>query len=304
MRFGGHETFAIREGWLHKGIRLLDNEPDKFEDEYVADWLGVGRNMAKSIKHWLAATEIAERPLIPNSRNRGPLELTQLGGTILKCDPYLLEKGTWWALHVNLVNNIDHAATWHWFFNHFLNVRFERATCIESLRRYLVANQARVPSLKTLQRDVACLLATYAKDVPPAAVDPEDATDSPFRELNLLVHFRDSGSYGREPMTAVDIPSELVPYTLLSAKTQLGQEQDHAEMTVRDACFMLGGPGRCFNLELETFYELCIDAESTLGSDRFEVVSLAGERIIRFKAMPRAQWLEAYFERLARRDAA
>jgi hypothetical protein len=51
MRFGGHETFAIREGWLHKGLMLLANHPARVDDNHVADWLGVGRNMGKSIKH-------------------------------------------------------------------------------------------------------------------------------------------------------------------------------------------------------------------------------------------------------------
>jgi hypothetical protein len=304
MQFGGHETFAIREGWLHKGISLLDNEPEKFEDEYVADWLGVGRNMAKSIKHWLAATGLAERPTDPTTRIKGPLEITGLGRKVIERDPYFLERGTWWALHVNLVNNKEHAATWTWFFNQFLNVRFERATCVEALRRYLAASQTRVPSLKTLQRDIACLLASYSKDVPPMPADPEDATDSPFRELGLLAHFRDSGSYGREPVTADDIPAELVPYTLISAQPTLVVEQSKAEIDVREACLMPGGPGRCFNLELESFYELCTNVEAELGRDVFEVATLAGDRVVRFKAIPREAWLDAYYQRLLSRRAA
>ena len=36
MRFGGHETFHIREGWLHKGAKLLLQEPDKLVDEHAA----------------------------------------------------------------------------------------------------------------------------------------------------------------------------------------------------------------------------------------------------------------------------
>lgn len=304
MRFAGHETFAIREGWLHKGIMLLDKEPEKFEDNYLSDWLGVGRNMAKSIRHWLVATQLADRVVDDKSQKKGRLKITPLGRTIIERDPYFLERGTWWALHANLANNTDNAATWHWFFNYFLNVRFERATCIESLRRYLAANKARVPSLKTLQRDVACLLTTYSKNVPPVPADPEDAADSPFRELGLLVHFRDSGSYGREPMTAADIPFELVPYVLLTANHQLGKDQEFAEIDVRKACLMPGGPGRCFNLELEAFYELCMDAESKLGRDCFAVVSLAGERFIRFKTMSREGWLEFYYERLLKRKVA
>ncbi len=43
----GHETFAIREGWLHKGLRLLDENAEIFTQDDVADHLGVGRNMGK-----------------------------------------------------------------------------------------------------------------------------------------------------------------------------------------------------------------------------------------------------------------
>jgi uncharacterized protein DUF4007 len=304
MRFGGHETFAIREGWLHKGLMLLSKHPERVDDEYVADWLGVGRNMAKSIKHWLLATGLAKRPLLPNSRKRGPMELTRLGQVVLECDPYFLEKGTWFALHVNLVNNDEYAATWNWFFNHFLNVRFERATCNESLRRYLAARQKRLPSPKTLQRDLACLLASYAKDVPPTMSDPEDASDSPFRDLGLLLHFRDSGSFGRESLGPSEVPPELVPYALLMADSGPSDADAIAEVAVREACLMPGGPGRSFNMELEAFYELCVQAEMELGAKQFKLVSLAGERVIRFAATAPEDWLRAYYNRLERRAAA
>jgi len=304
MRFGGHETFAIREGWLHKGLMLLAKHPERVDDEYVADWLGVGRNMAKSIKHWLLATGLAERPMLPNSRKHGPMELTRLGHIVLERDPYFLEQGTWFALHVNLVNSKEQAATWNWFFNHFLNVRFERATCNEALRRYLAAREKRQPSPKTLQRDVACLLASYAKDVPPTMSDPEDATDSPFRDLGLIVHFRDSGSFGRERLTAADVPAELVPFALLKASDQVPNAAGVAEVTVREACLMPSGPGRCFNMELEAFHELCVRAEMELGGDQFQLVSLAGERVIRFDATSADEWLKNYYNRLERRVAA
>ena len=61
MKFSGHETFAIREGWLHKGLKLLIEAPDKLVHEFSADWLGVGKNMARSIRHWLEVTGLARR---------------------------------------------------------------------------------------------------------------------------------------------------------------------------------------------------------------------------------------------------
>ena len=61
MRFGGHQTFFVREGWLAKGLGLLREDVSAFDDPYVADRLGVGRNMAKSIEHWLLATGLAQK---------------------------------------------------------------------------------------------------------------------------------------------------------------------------------------------------------------------------------------------------
>ena len=64
MRFGGHQTFFIREGWLHKGLKLLKEDEDRDEKllthELSADYLGVGKNMAMAIRHWLVATGLAE----------------------------------------------------------------------------------------------------------------------------------------------------------------------------------------------------------------------------------------------------
>ena len=304
MRFGGHETFAIREGWLHKGLMLLADHPERVDDEYVADWLGVGRNMAKSIKHWLVATGLAARPLLPKSRIRGPMELTRLGHVVLERDRYFLETGTWFALHVNLVNSDESAATWGWFFNYFLNVRFERATCNEALRRYLATQEKRQPNPKTLQRDVACLLASYAKEVPPTTSDPEDASESPFRDLGLLVHFKDSGMYGRESLGPTEVPPELVPYALLKANDEELDAEGVTEISVREACLMPSGPGRCFNMDLEAFHELCVTAEMKLGAEQFRLVSLAGERVIRFVATTTEEWLLRYYNRLERRAAA
>ena len=159
-------------------------------------------------------------------------------------------------------------------------------------------------SPKTLQRDLACLLSSYATDVPPTVSDPEDASDSPFRDLGLIVHFRDSGSFGRERLSASDVPAELVPFALLMAGNRTPGTDEVIEVTVRDACLMPSGPGRCFNMELEAFYELCLRAEKELGPKQFQLVSLAGEREIRFSATAPEVWLQNYYNRLERRVAA
>jgi len=196
MRFAGHETFSIRDGWLFKGLKLLIDDPEKLHDDLSADFLGVGRNMAKSIRHWLFVTGLAERKQVGKRRSRkDPLVPSDLGRLIYERDRYFSEPGTWWALHVNLVNNREKALAWAWFFNNFSMPRFERSMVVEAFRRHVELEQKRPPSVNTLKRDVACLLKSYARTIPPENVDPEEALDCPFEELRLLKHFRTSGAY-------------------------------------------------------------------------------------------------------------
>ena len=103
MRFGGHQTFAIRDGWLFKGLRLVVEDPARLGDPDLADWLGVGKNMAKAIHHWLLATGLAEKDVTQGSRTR-ILRPTDLGKQVWKRDRYFLLPGTWWAIHVRLIN--------------------------------------------------------------------------------------------------------------------------------------------------------------------------------------------------------
>ena len=149
MRFGGHETFPVREGWLHKGLKLVAEEPDKLGDKQVADWLGVGRNMAKSIRHWLLATGLCEQVDGGRPRKSAKLQPTDLGHLVWERDPYFTDIGTWWALHVNLISSPAHALTWDWFFNNFKLQRFDKAVCIDSLQRFLQMQRGRIPSPRT-----------------------------------------------------------------------------------------------------------------------------------------------------------
>ena len=197
MRFGGHQTFFVREGWLAKGLALLREDAGAFDDPYVADRLGVGRNMAKSIEHWLLATGLADKP---QRRGRGRSEqprllITELGKTIAQHDPWFLDPGTWWFLHVNLVRTPAHAATWHWFFNHYASSRFERATVVAQLEQHERMSSRRTATRKTLERDVSCFLGSYAVEVPYRRKDPEEEIDCPFQDLRIIRHFRASGYY-------------------------------------------------------------------------------------------------------------
>ena len=55
MKFRAHDTFAIRKGWLNKGLRNIPKAPDVFisKENNPMDVLGIGANMVKSLRYWL-----------------------------------------------------------------------------------------------------------------------------------------------------------------------------------------------------------------------------------------------------------
>ncbi|GGY07765.1 hypothetical protein GCM10007160_38950 [Litchfieldella qijiaojingensis] len=299
MRFGGHETFPVREGWLHKGLKLINNDQEAFSDPYVADALGVGRNMAKSIRHWLIATGLAETQPSQKGKKGKIMVPTELGKLIWKHDPYFLQIGTWIALHINLVNNPEEAQSWQWFFSRYSTQRFDRISCSEALKRHVDASSQRSPALRTLQRDVACLLSTYAVPVPNEHADPEDASDSPFRRLGLLTYFRDSHLYRRNEIDVATIPAEMLGYALC-----VSNALKEGDLPLREACFVEGGLGRCLQLGLDAFIDVVEKAEAELPEGAVRVIGSAGERNLRVAERTHVEWLEAYYHRTQAQVAA
>ena len=294
MKFSGHETFPVREGWLHKGMKLLDESPEMFLDEEVSDVLGVGRNMAKAIRHWLVATGLAEIAGVESRGRTILLEKTDLGQLIWEHDPYFLNEGTWWILHANLVNNFDATTTWSWFFNNFGHDRFDRAVCLESLRRFVESAQKRVPSTSTLSRDLGCMLLSYARAIPAGNEDPEDGADCPFRELGLLSYYRTSG-YFHVHHAAKRIPSSVFGYVMAIAFPELMRSGKRADIKILDAARKPGGPGRVFCLNGETLFETVsqIEAES---EQLIQIAGMAGDRTIRLHCMQAKEWATLFYE--------
>ena len=301
MRFGGHETFAIREGWLHKGLSLLIEQPDRLVDTYAADWLGVGRNMAKSIRHWLVATGLATQGNASRAGRQVHLEATELGHLIHERDPYFSESGTWWTMHINLVHAPTHAASWVWFFNTFNLNRFERAVCIEGLHRHLQLTERRLPTLKTLHRDVACLLQTYARPIPPEHVDPEEARECPLTELGLLSYFRTTGHYQLH-QGAKDIPPHVFGYAFATAFPETGTDANMFDVTLHDASRHPGGPSRVFVLTSEALFDVALRVESDMPGGDIQIARLASERVIRVRKKPPLEWLSDYYVHIEQRD--
>jgi len=289
MKFSGHETFHIREGWLHKGLRLLCDEPEKFHDPYMHDWLGVGSNMGRSIQHWLIATKLAER----KTENGGSLVLSELGRIILEKDPYFLSAFTWWVLHINLVNGVDRSTSWHWFFNHFLQAQFKKEHCVEQLVRYLSTSGTNLPGIKTLERDINCLLSSYARTIPEENSDPEESYHCPFRKLGMFIYFKDTNTYHLN-RNKKKIPGMALGYCLSLLTTF--SDAAVKEVSISDAAAEINGPGKCFGLppgEIFDLVETIMQAEPKCG---ISLTALAGKRMIQFPTHKPNQWVHKYFK--------
>ena len=123
MYFAKHETFHIRDGWLTKGLHILQENPRIFLDDAAPEKLGMGKNMVRSLRFWMQATGLAKE-----ARN-GSLVVQQptlLGKLIRDCDPYLELEASLWLIHYNLVCSRGFATAWYFFFNHFIPSKFTR----------------------------------------------------------------------------------------------------------------------------------------------------------------------------------
>lgn len=294
MKFSGHETFPVREGWLHKGMKLTSEAPELFASEDIADHLGVGRNMAKSIRHWLVVTGLATDGSRRKKGESQGIQLTELGQLVWDHDPHMTNSGTWWILHANLVNNLQSATTWSWFFNNFNHDRFDRGVCLESLRRFIEASQKRVPSIPTLTRDLGCLLLSYSRTVPSVSDDPEDGADCPFRELELLRYFRTSGHY-RVNRAPKRIPAFVFCYVMSLCFSASHGVQSGIKLS--DVARQAGGPGKVFCLNAEALFETVSEMEANPGSP-VGISGLAGERTIKIEQMSPIEWAALFLENI------
>ena len=125
----GHETFILREGWINKGLREVGEDPYVFTKNYGADVLGVGPNMAKSIRYWMRCSKLSEEG------GKKGVNLTPLGEKILEKDAYLEDVFSLWLIHCNIVKNAEQATAWNLFFNQYDEVEFTKEDMVKEMTR-------------------------------------------------------------------------------------------------------------------------------------------------------------------------
>ncbi len=296
MRFSGHETFAIREGWLHKGVVALRESPGFFDGEFPADRLGVGSNMGKSIKHWLVAAGLAHREGGVGRKRGREIVLSDFGRLVLEHDPYFNALGTWAFIHVNLANSDETTACWDWFLNSCADSVFTRADVLEQFRRWSKFRAPKEPSPTTLQKDLNCFLASYSQKIPPDHSEAEEATDCPLWELGLLAYYRGSQRF-RVNRAAKPLPSQAIAYALTVANDQSDTSRSTEEIVFEDAASISGGPGRVFLMGPSALYESVERAVRQEPNCWVSIGSLAGQRTIIYRNLNPIEWAKDFYSR-------
>lgn len=242
VRFKGHESFIIREGWLNKGLREVKRNPRVFFENYGADALGVGPNMAKSIRYWLKCSGLSDESV------RTVVRLTELGEMILQKDPYFEEMFSLWIVHCNIARNRSQATAWQLFFN---ELGYGEFTGEELERRMMelagtAAGEQKV-SARSVKDDCDAILRMYGRKAARGS-NPEEKNVSPFGALELLKQTEEG--YEKAQPRLNRLPAEIVLYLMA------GRARAERGVHIEDLLTQENGPGNILNLKRTGLMEL------------------------------------------------
>ena len=197
MRFRAHETFAIRKGWLHKGMKNIVSSPTVFIDKEVnpMEKLGLGTNMVKALRYWLQVSGLTYE----NQKTKMQF-LTRFGKLVWENDKYIEEDGTLYLIHYFLSSNKEMATSWYYFFNYYNATEFTKESYLESMKLFLYDQEKENGgkeikfSERALLEDLDCIYTLAVINVKfNYTYKPENG--KPVKIKDLRAHFYENGFY-------------------------------------------------------------------------------------------------------------
>ena len=184
-RFSGHETFPLRHAWIPKALPLVkDNSSILFNPEHLMLSMGVGKNMARAVRHWLESARLVEL------RDKANHTVTEIADIIFhpEADPYIENAETIWLIHYLISTNIERNSLWIYLFNIYAKRNFSKSSLSESIYRWCEELSINKPSETTLNRDLTTLLGTYSTATLKREKDLQAVLSCPLKELNIFTH--------------------------------------------------------------------------------------------------------------------
>ncbi len=258
-RLKAYESFILRDGWLTKGLNAVNNNPKVFSENAGADALGVGTNMAKSIRYWLRTSGLTE------DKTSIGVNLTDLGKLVLQYDPYIEQVFTLYIIHSNIVRNFNQATSWSVFFNDCNLHSFDRNILISVMSELLAerTGETKLPE-RSIREDCSAILSMYCSKEDYAS-DPEERKISPFAGLGLI----SLSGKTYEKTSAVNISPDIILYIIADVLKSEGS------LLIDDIVSGPNMPGKLFNLDRisvnglldELAYSEYISVNRTAGLD-------------------------------------
>ncbi|MBO5373445.1 MAG: DUF4007 family protein [Lachnospiraceae bacterium] len=263
IRLKGHETFILREGWLTKGILEVSENQKVFSENFGADALGVGSNMAKAIRYWLR-----ESGLMTELQKIGA-KLTNMGKLILDKDAYFEDDFSLWLVHCNLAMNAEKVTSWYGFFNLLESEEFTREELEWELKdKILLYSGAESVPERSLKDDCNAILSMYFRENE-KDYDPEEKRISPFAHLGLVR--KNLNRYKKVTPNLNTLSMDVILYILAKHKECTGIKS----ISIDDLVNGENLPGKILNLNRtvlnkyldELADENCLTVNRTAGLD-------------------------------------
>ena len=274
LRFSGHDTFHCKEQWILKGIQLFEdqNDTDIFKKNEAIPLLGVGKNMVRSIHHWLRAFGVLDK------ENR-ITEFANLLFLVEKLDPYLENEGSLWLLQYYLCKT-NHSSIFQLIFSSYFSdkasLEFSEYQILIFANRVLLERDQKEVAEKTFNSDFKVFIRTFVSPIKNEKT-VEDDFNAPLLSLNLISDTGRKNSanqsvYRLNRSVQESISSEIFGYCLLN-------EFDNENSINYDNIRKTVGSYLCLSNEgLEILiYKLCQDYNEFVYKDD------AGVRQLQFK---------------------
>lgn len=193
LRFSGHDTFHCREQWLLKGLHLIEKKDNNlnfegglsnFKENSAIPELGVGKNMVRSIAHWIRAFKIFD------DQNNEIGELSKILFRDLALDPYLENEGSLWLMQYYLCST-EYASIFKLIFSDYFSdkasLEFSESQIKSFLHREIEKHNQRAVTDNTLSSDFKVFIKTYVS--PKKNIKTvEDDFNTPLLALNLVLN--------------------------------------------------------------------------------------------------------------------
>ncbi|WP_164689586.1 DUF4007 family protein [Herpetosiphon llansteffanensis] len=244
--FSGHETFALRGNWLKKSHDILRTTPDLFYRQDAFVLLGVGKNMAQSIRFWGRVCGIFAK----SGDSRGHV-ISSLGHHLFDdrgWDPFLVTPTARWLLHWRIAARPETTFTWFYVFNMLRGGDFAIPDLAKEITDFVDRQGMRPPSETTLRRDIECLVSCYCPPEAGSAALSEDALACPLLSLGLIQMLPGQQRYRLSIGTRLDLPLEIVAFAIREQMQRLNRKT----IAFSDLAYAHGSPGRVFRLDEDT----------------------------------------------------